>query len=371
MAVKYRAVKYGDFGDDVLQVQKRLNDSGYRVAQDGIFGNETRQAVQAYQSGAGLTPDGIVGDKTRGSLVQTASTGATPGAAPQNVSLDDIGNSKPGDYQSKNQGMIDELYNQIVNRQPFQFTLSGNPLWDQYRDSYTRMGRMAMQDTMGQAAGLTGGYGSSYGQNVGQQAYNRYMQELNNIIPELYAQERSAYEQDTQRMMDRLSLLQSQEDRDYAIWADAYDRWFQEWQAAQGQANWEKEMAQSQENWEKEMSQSQENWEKEWEYRTSLGSGTGGSRGSYSSSGGGGSAQLQIPGHLYELVRVYVDEEGGGAYGVQHFLKSAGYGDKYIDPFWELCQEYMAEKKAWQQEQTRKNRKKKAAQGDNRTVEPW
>jgi hypothetical protein len=30
---------------------------------------------------------------------------------------------------------------------------------------------MAMMDTMGKAAGLTGGYGSPYAQQVGQQAY--------------------------------------------------------------------------------------------------------------------------------------------------------------------------------------------------------
>ncbi len=38
-------------------------------------------------------------------------------------------------------------------------------LYDQkVQDRYTQLGQRAMKDAMGQAAGLTGGYGTSYGQ---------------------------------------------------------------------------------------------------------------------------------------------------------------------------------------------------------------
>ena len=43
-----------------------------------------------------------------------------------------------------------------------------------------------MRDTMGQAAALTGGYGSSYAQSVGQQQYDSYLQSLGEALPELY-----------------------------------------------------------------------------------------------------------------------------------------------------------------------------------------
>lgn len=39
---------------------------------------------------------------------------------------------------------------------------------------------------MGQASALTGGYGSSYAQNVGQQAYQSYLHQLGDMVPELY-----------------------------------------------------------------------------------------------------------------------------------------------------------------------------------------
>ena len=52
-------------------------------------------------------------------------------------------------------------------------------------------GSRAMRDTMGQAAALTGGYGSSYAQSAGQQQYALYLQKLGEAMPELY---QAAYE---------------------------------------------------------------------------------------------------------------------------------------------------------------------------------
>lgn len=59
------AVKYGDRGRRVKQIQHLLAKLGYEVgAVDGIFGLVTEEAVQAFQRDFQLTPDGIVGPKT-------------------------------------------------------------------------------------------------------------------------------------------------------------------------------------------------------------------------------------------------------------------------------------------------------------------
>jgi len=53
----------------VSEVQQKLHDLGfYQGAIDGIFGDETKQAVEAFQTSRGLTADGIVGPKTRSAL---------------------------------------------------------------------------------------------------------------------------------------------------------------------------------------------------------------------------------------------------------------------------------------------------------------
>ena len=66
-----------------------------------------------------------------------------------------------------------------------------DPMYGALKDQAVKNGRMAMLDTQAQAANLTGGYGSSYAQSVGHQAYNSYLQQLGDRIPELY---RLAYE---------------------------------------------------------------------------------------------------------------------------------------------------------------------------------
>lgn len=62
-------VQENDTGDAVRQLQRALRrtpDLGIVV--DGIFGPQTRQAVVAFQTGAGLVPDGIVGPLTWAAL---------------------------------------------------------------------------------------------------------------------------------------------------------------------------------------------------------------------------------------------------------------------------------------------------------------
>jgi hypothetical protein len=113
-----------------------------------------------------------------------------------------------------------QLMGQIQNRGPFEFNLNQNALYQQYKDNYMKQGQQAMMDTMGQAAGLTGGYGSSYAQNVGQQAYNEYLTKLGDIVPDLYAQERAAYDAQGQDLYNQLAAARGMYDTDYGIWRD-------------------------------------------------------------------------------------------------------------------------------------------------------
>lgn len=52
-------------GDDVLALQRRLNELGFDAGQeDGIFGPLTRAAVEEFQRNVGLEVDGVVGPET-------------------------------------------------------------------------------------------------------------------------------------------------------------------------------------------------------------------------------------------------------------------------------------------------------------------
>ena len=61
-------LEIGDIGDNIHRLQKRLNEIGFKVSIDGIFGLETKRAISAFQASQNLTQDGIVGPQTKAAL---------------------------------------------------------------------------------------------------------------------------------------------------------------------------------------------------------------------------------------------------------------------------------------------------------------
>lgn len=61
---KRKTIRLGSRGDDVIYLQKKLTDHGYRVVIDGTFGPKTQDAVIRFQTDHQLMADGIVGPKT-------------------------------------------------------------------------------------------------------------------------------------------------------------------------------------------------------------------------------------------------------------------------------------------------------------------
>ena len=130
------------------------------------------------------------------------------------------GDAEKAQFTSPWSDAMNDTIGRIRDREPYRFDLDTNGLYQQYRNQYTKLGQQAMKDTMGQAAGLTGGYGSSYAQNVGQQAYNGYLEKLNNIVPDLYAQGKAAYDADTNNLYNQLAMYGDAYNRDYNTWRD-------------------------------------------------------------------------------------------------------------------------------------------------------
>ena len=139
--------------------------------------------------------------------------------------LQEIQLQKPGEYQSQYTQQLKKAQDAALNREKFQYNLSSDPLYQQYKQQYQRQGKLAMKDTVGQAAAMNGGYGSSYGQMAGQQAYNGYLQQLNDRVPELYQLALSKYQQEGQEAMDRLNMLGQLESKDYSRYQDALANW--------------------------------------------------------------------------------------------------------------------------------------------------
>ena len=61
--------KLGSKGEDVKQIQKALAGAGLAVIVDGIYGQNTKAAVEVFQREHGLTADGVVGPATLAKLI--------------------------------------------------------------------------------------------------------------------------------------------------------------------------------------------------------------------------------------------------------------------------------------------------------------
>ena len=190
--------------------------------------------------------------------------------------------NKPDEFESKYEGQISDILDNILNRPKFSYTaedMTNDDLYKMYRDQYMRQGNLAMRDTMGNAASLTGGYGKTYASAAGQQAYDNYVSMLNDKALDFYDRAYQRYNDEGQNLYNQMNVVTGLDNTDYQRHRDtvsdyyndlnyyngrynqeygydygqyqdqvAADQWaqefaFQKQQAAQEQANWEAEMA--------------------------------------------------------------------------------------------------------------------------------
>lgn len=245
--------------EDVKEVQRMLNAAGYKLEVDGSFGGKTAAAVRDYQKKKGLKVDGVVGTNTWSSLVKGYKSNTTTNTTPvknQTASAEDLykqslsnlqnygdltyaddtlkaGTQKNnaltawqnyGDFDFSMKDQYADVMQQKLNRDPFAYDVNADALYQQYKDQYTTQGKLAMQDTMGQAAALTGGYGNSYAQTAGQQTYHNYLQQLNDKVPELYNLALNKYNMEGQELTDKLNLMNQERSNEYNEWLGGYNQ---------------------------------------------------------------------------------------------------------------------------------------------------
>ena len=155
----YNQLSYGSKGSDVTELQKLLNQNGYTLDVDGDFGTNTQAAVKDYQQKNGLDVDGIVGTNTWGALNGTykpsnTATNTTTNTTTANTATDtgfkydayqesDVVKqaqallqqqmaNKPGAYTSQWQTQLNDILQQINNREKFSYDMNADVLYKQY-----------------------------------------------------------------------------------------------------------------------------------------------------------------------------------------------------------------------------------------------
>ena len=247
-------LKYGSTGSDVTQLQKLLNATGnYKLSESGNYDALTQNAVRDYQTRNGMTIDGIASDSLWNKLANGGDTAAQTSRNYTGTALDDaaskyanLQNNAPGAYQSAYGDQIQETIDAILNRGKFDYNAATDPMYKQYAEMFQRNGKLAMQDTMGQAAALTGGYGNSYAQMAGQSAYQQQLQGMNDVLPQLQQAALDRYNMENTDQMNQLSALQGAEASEYAKYRDQvgdYDsnlaQAYQEYQDAIANNQWQ------------------------------------------------------------------------------------------------------------------------------------
>ncbi|MBQ8080852.1 MAG: peptidoglycan-binding protein [Clostridia bacterium] len=83
-AVTFERIESGDSGQRVTDLQSKLRQYYYYSGTlTGTFDTKTVNAVKAFQTSAGLTADGIVGEKTYNTLFSSMPSAATNGGVPR------------------------------------------------------------------------------------------------------------------------------------------------------------------------------------------------------------------------------------------------------------------------------------------------
>lgn len=250
----YKTIQYGSSGEEVKKLQKELNKYGYKLDVDGQFGSKTQSAVKDYQKKNNLSVDGIVGNNTWGSLSakskassttknKSTKTQATKTTKKQTErptykksdtvkkaekKLNNWEKNAPDEYDSKYSEEIDEILNDILNREKFTYNLNADPLYEQYRELYTQNGKKAMMDTVGQASALTGGYSNSYAVTAGSQAYHEYLNNLNDVAIDLRDRAYEQYGDEGEKLFEDITLLRSLDGEDYDKYLNELERYYKD-----------------------------------------------------------------------------------------------------------------------------------------------
>ena len=136
---------------------------------------------------------------------------------------------------------LEALYAAITGRRPFSYSAAEDPLYRSFADRYMQNGRMAMRDTMGSAAALTGGYGSSYAQAAGQQQYDEYLRQLSEALPELYGMAYQQYIDEGEALRGQYDLARQRQEDAYGRERDAQAAAYQKERDALADARYQAE----------------------------------------------------------------------------------------------------------------------------------
>lgn len=193
-------------------------------------------------------------------------------------------------YTSKYNDTISNIMDKIANREEFSYDFNADPLYQNYKDNYTKLGNEAAMNAAAAVSTQTGGYGNSYAATAASQANQQYLTQLNNVIPELYSAAMNKYQMETEDLYNQFDMYETEENRQYGQYRDSVSDYYSDWSnllsgfsAAQAQENadrdynyqvsrdavsdaqWKASYDSSNSQWQKEFDESKRQWQAEYD----------------------------------------------------------------------------------------------------------
>ena len=128
--------------------------------------------------------------------------------------------AEKGAYDDKSAALLEQYLAQRNAMGPFKYDYASDPMYQQYARQYTNAGKRAMEDTLAQVSARTGGLASSYAGGAAQQAYNKYMTDLDNIVPQLEQIAYSRYRDRQSDLLNDYNLQMQQNELGYSKYRD-------------------------------------------------------------------------------------------------------------------------------------------------------
>lgn len=143
--------------------------------------------------------------------------------------------SKRPTYSSPYSQEIDSLFKELAAAPKFDYDPEKDENFLELKDIYTAQGKRAMKDSVATAAAQTGGIASSYAASAGSQAYQKYMQALGELIPELRDRAYGEYQDGIADKRKNLEVLSDMEKESYGRYLDDLDTYFKEYDRTYGE----------------------------------------------------------------------------------------------------------------------------------------
>ncbi len=197
------------------------------------YGSMNGVYYEFYDDGTAKYFDEATGKEITDKYVKNGSSNGTSSNSPSVTAAESYLDtaSKSASKNSISDDVLDILY-QFKNRPSFSYDPTQDTLYQNALTQAMKGGQMAMQDTLGQASALTGGYGSSYATSAANQAYNQFIDSAYDSMADYYNMALNAYNAEGQRLLDAYSMLSDQQKFAYEQDKDKYDREWQEKRAA-------------------------------------------------------------------------------------------------------------------------------------------